>query len=69
MAAERLDTGSPDGCNIGGASTDLVAFYGSDPVAQASAITTISAAASFTTVVTAMASVLTALRNLGLIAT
>lgn len=31
---ERLDTGSPDGCLIGGASTDKVGFYGKVPVVQ-----------------------------------
>lgn len=31
---ERLDTGSADGCLIGGASTDKVGFYGKVPVVQ-----------------------------------
>lgn len=31
---ERLDTGSTDGCLIGGASTDKVGFYGKVPVVQ-----------------------------------
>lgn len=31
---ERLDYGSPDGCRIGGSSSDKVAFYGGTPVAQ-----------------------------------
>jgi hypothetical protein len=31
---ERLDYGSADGCQIGGAATDLVGFYGATPVAQ-----------------------------------
>jgi hypothetical protein len=31
---ERLDYGSSDGCQIGGASTDKVAFYGAVPVIQ-----------------------------------
>lgn len=31
---ERLDYGSPDGSQIGGASTDKVAFYGGVPVVQ-----------------------------------
>lgn len=35
MAAdERLDTGTPGGANIGGASTDLIGFYGYTPVVQ-----------------------------------
>ncbi len=31
---ERLDYGSPDGCNIGGSTADLVGFYGTTPVSQ-----------------------------------
>lgn len=31
---ERLDYGSPDGCQIGGSTSDLVAFYGTTPVSQ-----------------------------------
>jgi hypothetical protein len=42
---ERLDYGSPDGCHIGGASTDLIAFHGVTPCDQAAAITSISTSA------------------------
>ena len=39
---ERLDTGLPDGCLIGGASTDLIGFYGlTTPIAQGVAVTTV----------------------------
>lgn len=31
---ERLDYGSPDGCLIGGASTDKIGFYGTTPADQ-----------------------------------
>ncbi len=31
---ERLDYGSDDGCQIGGASTDKIGFYGKVPVVQ-----------------------------------
>jgi len=31
---ERLDYGSPDGAQIGGAATDKVGFYGAVPVTQ-----------------------------------
>lgn len=31
---ERLDYGSTDGCQIGGAATDKVAFYGITPATQ-----------------------------------
>lgn len=31
---ERLDYGSSDGCQIGGAATDKIGFYGTTPAAQ-----------------------------------
>lgn len=31
---ERLDYGSPDGCQIGGAASDKIGFYGKVPVVQ-----------------------------------
>ena len=31
---ERLDYGSPDGCQVGGATSDKLAFYGTTPVTQ-----------------------------------
>jgi len=31
---ERLDYGSADGCQVGGAATDKVGFYGATPVVQ-----------------------------------
>ena len=34
---ERLDYGSPDGAQIGGAATDKVAFYGTTPATQRAA--------------------------------
>lgn len=34
---ERLDYGSPDGCQIGGAASDKVALYGTTPVSQRAA--------------------------------
>ena len=42
---ERVDYGSPDGCQIGVASTDLVAFHGATPCDQAAASTCISTSA------------------------
>jgi UDP-N-acetyl-D-mannosaminuronic acid transferase (WecB/TagA/CpsF family) len=34
---ERVDYGSPDGAQLGGASTDKIAFYGVTPVVQPTA--------------------------------
>lgn len=31
---ERLDYGSADGCQVGGAATDKIGFYGATPVVQ-----------------------------------
>lgn len=41
MSAERLDYGSPDGSNWGGAATDKLAVYGETPVVQADSITSV----------------------------
>lgn len=52
---ERLDYGSADGCQIGGAATDAVGFYGAVPVVQPSlALTTTSISALSTSSVCAM---------------
>ena len=37
---ERLDYGSDDGCQVGGAATDKVGFYGATPVVQRATATT-----------------------------
>jgi hypothetical protein len=37
---ERLDYGSADGCQVGGAATDKVGFYGATPVVQRATATT-----------------------------
>lgn len=37
---ERIDYGSADGCQIGGAATDKVGFYGATPVVQRATATT-----------------------------
>lgn len=34
---ERIDYGSADGCQVGGAATDKIGFYGATPVAQRAA--------------------------------
>ena len=40
---ERLDYGSPDGSQWGGASTDALGLYGVTPVIQASSVPAVSA--------------------------
>jgi hypothetical protein len=62
---ERLDYGSTDGCQIGGAATDKVGFFGATPVVQQ---TTVAAATDATTVIVTANACRTALRNLGLMA-
>lgn len=62
---ERVDYGSPDGCQIGGASTDKVGFYGATPYAQQSLVqTTTKTTTQLRAEVTALQN---ALVNLGLI--
>ena len=46
---QQLSNGSPDGCQIGSASTELVAFYGETPVDQGAAVTTVSTEAAVST--------------------
>lgn len=62
---ERLDYGSSDGCQIGGAATDKVGFFGATPVVQQA---TVAAATDATTVIVTANACRTALRNLGLMA-
>jgi len=66
MAVHYLGDNGPDGMCAGTSATELVAFHGSTPVAQASAIA--SPGSSLASVKTIVISILTALRNKGLIA-
>jgi hypothetical protein len=78
---ERVDYGSPDGAQFGGAAADLIAFHGATPCDQAAAITSISTSAAvsvcgyfaFTSaqangLITAVNSILAALNEKGLTA-
>jgi hypothetical protein len=77
---ERLDYGSADGCQIGGAAADKVAFHGSTPVVQAAVVTAITVtgyatglvgfatSAQFIAATDAINSILTCLKNKGLMA-
>jgi len=79
---ERLDYGSADGSQWGGATTDKLACYGETPVVQASAITAVATTAATSTtnafgyttntqadaIVTAVNSIITALQNFGITA-
>lgn len=73
MSAERLDYGSPDGCNIGGNASDLIGFFGATPIsrraaaAQAtSALSTASSTAITTADKAALIEIMNTLTNLGL---
>lgn len=79
---ERIDYGSPDGSNWGGSASDKIALYGEVPVVQASAITAVSTTAATSTtnaygyttaaqadaIVTAVNSLITAVKNFGITA-
>ena len=67
MAVKQLSDGNPSGTSLGQSSDDLVSLYNETPVAQASAIA--SPASSLGSVKSKVISILTALRNLGVIAT
>jgi hypothetical protein len=62
-----LNGSAADGVLIGIAGGE-VGFYGETPVVQASAITTISDSATGTAIATAVNSVITALKNIGITA-
>lgn len=63
---ERLDTGSVDGCQIGGSTTDKVAFFGTTPISQRAAAaqaTSIWGTSATTSVDTARTAVITEICN------
>lgn len=79
---ERLDYGSPDGSQWGGASTDLLALHGATPCDQAAAILTalttgvvlttgagFASTAQLQSMVDSLNAVIVALREKGIIAT
>lgn len=67
MGADYVGNGNPDGTYIGSSSSEKIGFYGTTPVAQAAAIAT--TGSTVTSLKTTLNSVLTALRNLGVIDT
>lgn len=66
---ERLDYGSPDGCQIGGASTDKIGFYGTTPVVKPSVTWPNTGTATTTLNETKVNRIMAALVALGLIVT
>jgi len=59
------DGDSTDGILLGGSASKLVGFHGATPVAQASAITTITNSATGTEIATAVNALITVLKNKG----
>lgn len=68
MAVEYLGTGNDDGVVLGRDSTDLVGFYGTTPVDQGAAVTTLATTPTATDIATAVNSIITRLQDVGLIA-
>lgn len=67
MSIKQLSDGGPDGTLLGQSSTDKIGFYGlATPIVRPAAIT--SATATATSAMTAVNSVIAALRSLNLIA-
>lgn len=64
---KQLSDGGPSGTVLGTATTDLIAFHNSTPIAQAS-VASLVTGATIATVVTTVQAVMTALVNKGLIA-
>lgn len=79
---QQLHDGNPDGCQIGGATSDLVGFYGETPVDQGAAVTTVTTTAATSTtnawgyststqadgIVTAVNALISRLQDIGIIA-
>lgn len=63
---ERVDYGSPDGAQFGGATTDKIAFYGSAPLAQVS-LTQQASTKTTTQLRAELTALQNALHNLGLV--
>lgn len=62
---ERLDYGSTDGCQIGGAATDKIGFFGATPVVRVANVVDATDAA---TAITKLNAVIAGLETLGLFA-
>lgn len=67
MAIDYVANGNPDGTVVGTTASDKVGFFGATPVAQ-QAVVTVATASSLAQVITGVQSILTELKNLGLIA-
>lgn len=65
MAAKQLSDGNPEGTTLGQSASDLVSFWGADPVAQQASITFTSG--TLGTVGDTVQSILTVLRNIGVL--
>lgn len=65
---EYVGDGRPDGTVVGRASTELIGFYGTTPIVQATVAATTTTTATTTALQTDVDAIRTALQNLGLIA-
>ncbi len=66
---ERLDYGSSDGCQIGGAATDKIGFFGATPIVKPSVTWPNTGTATTALNETKVNRIMAALVNLGLIVT
>ena len=64
---ERVDYGSDDGCQIGGAATDKIGFFGATPVVRPAVTNTTTTTATTTALQADIDAIRAALRTLGLI--
>lgn len=68
MAVEYVGSGNDDGIVLGRATTDLVGFYGTTPVDQGAAVTTLATTPTATDIATAVNSIIARLQDVGLTA-
>ena len=68
MAVKQLSDGNTDGTTLGQDASDLVGFHGADPSVQIATLT-VATGATIATVVTAMQTLVAALKTKGLMGT
>lgn len=66
MAVKELSDKGPDGTRLGQSTSDLIAFHGSTPIAQAT-IASIATAATVATAVASIQAIIAALVNKGIV--
>lgn len=65
---ENVTYNSPDGALVGSSATEKIGFYGTTPVVQGSAVTTLATTPTATDIATAVNAIISRLQDIGIIA-